>query len=53
MTQGKKMSWAIKSYFKPKKEKEKFFTMNIQYFRNQNKVTQSHSGRMNKQNKQR
>ena len=23
MTQGKKMSWAIKSYFKPKKKKKK------------------------------
>ena len=24
MTQGKKMSWAIKSYFKPKKKKKGF-----------------------------
>ena len=24
MTQGKKMSWAIKSYFKPKKKKKRF-----------------------------
>jgi hypothetical protein len=27
--QGKKISWAIKSYFKQKKEKEKFLKMNI------------------------
>ena len=27
MTQGKKMSWAIKCYFKPKKKKKKRFQL--------------------------